>query len=153
MQEGDDFIIVTVWVDDLLLFVTMNKLIERTKTSLEAEWELTDLGEPVKIVGIEIALGDCSVTISQCQYLESILQKEGMDRANPVGMLLEHNTKFEPNPDGNVGSRSNSYARLMGELQFIANATRPDIAYTVSKLSSYTANPSIQHMTMLKRVL
>ena len=153
MQEGNDFIIVTVWVDDLLLFVTMNKLIERTKTSLEAEWELTDLGEPVKIVGIEIALGDCSVTISQCQYLESILQKEGMDRANPVGMLLEHNTKFEPNPDGNVGSRSNSYARLMGELQFIANATRPDIAYAVSKLSSYTANPSMQHVTMLKRVL
>jgi len=76
-----------------------------------------------------------------------------MDRANPVGMPLEHNTKFKPNLDGNVGSRSNSYARLMGELQFIANATRPDIAYTVSKLSSYTANPSIQHMTMLKRVL
>ena len=68
-------------------------------------------------------------------------------------MLLEHNAKFEPNPDGNVGSRSNSYTQLMGELQFIANATRPDIAYMVSKLLSYTANPSMQHVTMLKRVL
>ena len=76
-----------------------------------------------------------------------------MDRANPIGMLLEHNAKFELNPDGNVGNRSNSYARLMGELQFIANAMRLDIAYVVSKLSSYTANPSMQHVTMLKRVL
>ena len=41
----------------------------------------------------------------------------------------------------------------MGKLQFIANAMRPDIAYAVSKLSSYTANPSMQHVTMLKRVL
>ena len=41
----------------------------------------------------------------------------------------------------------------MGELQFIANATRPDIAYTVSKLLSYIVNPSMQHVTMLKRVL
>jgi len=53
-------------VDDLLLFATTNKLIEKTKTNLEAEWELTDLGEPVKIIGIEIALGDRSIMISQC---------------------------------------------------------------------------------------
>jgi len=136
-----------------LLFATADGLIERTKAILEAEWELTDLGEPMKIVGIEIALGDRSVMISQHHYLESILQKEGMDQANPVGMLLEHNAKFEPNPDGNVGNHSNLYTRLMGELQFIANATRLDIAYVVSKLLSYTANPSMQHVTMLKRVL
>jgi hypothetical protein len=56
-----------------------NKLIEQTKAILEAEWELTNLGEPVKIIRIEIALGDHSMMISQCCYLESILQKEGMD--------------------------------------------------------------------------
>jgi len=63
--EGDQFVIVTIWVDDLLLFATTNKLIERMKTNLEAEWELTNLGEPVKIIGIEIALGDRSITILQ----------------------------------------------------------------------------------------
>ena len=66
LHEGDHFIIVTIWVDDLLLFATAKELIEWTKAGLEAEWELTDLGEPVKIVGIEITLGDCSVMISQC---------------------------------------------------------------------------------------
>ena len=153
LWEDDDFVIVTIWVDDLLLFATIDELIERTKAVLEAEWELTNLGEPVKIVRIEIALGDRSVTISQCCYPESILQKEGMDRANPISMPLEHNAKFELNLDRNAGNHSNLYARLMGELQFIANAIRPDIAYAVSKLSSYTANPSMQHVTMLKRVL
>jgi hypothetical protein len=41
LREGDDFVIVTVWVDDLLLFATTKELIERTKAGLEAEWELT----------------------------------------------------------------------------------------------------------------
>jgi len=63
--EGDQFVIVTIWVDDLLLFATTNELIEQMKTNLEAEWELTNLGEPVKIIGIEIALGDRSITILQ----------------------------------------------------------------------------------------
>lgn len=105
------------------------------------------MGEPVKIVGIEIALSDRSVTISQRRYLESILQKEHMDKANAVGMPLDPNVVLEPNPDGSAGDRSNSYARLIGELQFIANATRPDIAHAISRLSSYTANPTMQHVT------
>jgi len=141
--QGEDFIIITIWVDDLLLFGTLDELIKQTVAQLKAEWEITDLGEPVKIVGIEIALGDHSVTISQRQYLESILRKEHMDMANPVGMPLDPNIVLEPNLDGNTGDRSNSYARLIGKLQFIANATRPDIAYAISRLSSYTANPML----------
>ena len=153
MCRDDHFVIVTIWVDNLLLFATLESLIEQTKANLEAEWELTDLGELVKIVGIEIALRDCSVMISQQRYLESILCKEGMDNANTIGMSLDPNVMLEPNPDGDVSNRSNSYARLIGELQFLANATRPDIAYAISQLSSYTANPTMQHVTALKHVL
>jgi hypothetical protein len=153
LRQGEDFVIITIWVDDLLLFRTLDELIEQTVAQLNAEWEITDLGEPVKIVGIKIALGDHSITISQRRYLELILRKEHMDMANPVGMPLDPNVVLEPNPDGNTGDRSNLYARLIGELQFIANATRPDIAYAISRLSSYTANPTLQHVSALKRVL
>jgi hypothetical protein len=110
--KGNDFVIVTVWVDDLLLFVMLNHLIEHTKVGLEAEWELTNLGEPVKIIGIEIELGDHFAMISQCRYLKNILQKEGMEKANPVGTPLDPGITLEPNPDRNVGDWSNSYARF-----------------------------------------
>jgi len=33
------------------------------------------------------------------------------------------------------------------------NATRPNIAYTVNRLASYTANLSLQHVGVLKRIL
>jgi hypothetical protein len=146
-SDVDPVTIITIWVDNLLLFAMLESLIEQTKANLEAEWELTDLGKLVKIVGIEIALHDHSVTISQWRYLESILYKEGMDNANTVGMPLDPKVVLEPNPDGDVGDQSNLYARLIGKLQFLANATGPDIMYAINQLLSYTANPMMQHIT------
>jgi hypothetical protein len=43
--------------------------------------------------------------------------------------------------------------RLLGELQFIVNAMRPNIAYAVNRLVSYTTNPSLQHVGVLKHIL
>ena len=76
-----------------------------------------------------------------------------MAEANPVGMPLDPNNKIEPNPVPNEPNRSNSYAKLLGELQYVANATRPDISYAVNKLAAYTANPSLLHYGILKRIL
>jgi hypothetical protein len=114
---------------------------------------MTDLGEPSKIVGIEITRDDHSITISQKLFVESILKREGLDRANQVGTPLDPNVPLEPNPERNKGDRSNAFAQLLHALQFVANATRPDIAYAVNKLASYTANPTLQHVTALKRIL
>jgi hypothetical protein len=152
-REGEGFAIITVWVDDLLLFATSDALMEKMKANINAEWETTDLGEPSKIIGIEITRFAHSISIGQKKYVEEILKHEGMDRANPVAMPLDPGISILPNPDGNEGSRSNSYTQLLGELQFLANATCPDISYAVSWLASYTANPSMQHMGMLKRIL
>ncbi len=153
IRRRKDLAIMTVWVDDLLLFASAEEAMTDMKSDIRSEWEVTDLGEPAKIVGIEITRKERSITISQERYIETILESEGMQRANPVAMPLDPNETLVPNPDGNEGSRSNSYARLLGELQFLANATRPDIAYAVNRLASYTANPSMQHTSALKRIL
>ena len=39
------------------------------------------------------------------------------------------------------------------ELQFLVNATQPDIAYAVNCLAAYSANSTLQHMSALKRIL
>jgi hypothetical protein len=52
--------------------------------------------------------------------------------ANPMAMPMDPNMKVEPNLEGNEGSQSNAYARLLGELQFLANATRPNIGFAVN---------------------
>jgi hypothetical protein len=145
--------IITVWVDNLLLFATTDTSMQIMKQDIRSQWETTDLGEPTKIVGIEITLRDRTVMISQQQYIENILKKEGLERANSVSTPLDQNVPIEPNPEGNEGNRSNAYASLLGELQFLANTSRPDITFVVNRLAAYTANPSLQHTSALKRVL
>jgi Reverse transcriptase (RNA-dependent DNA polymerase) len=152
-ERNDELVIITVWVDDLLIFGTSNKIIEQTKSDLRTQWEVTDLGEPTKIVGIEITRTENCIKISQRMYVEAILKREGLSNVNSVATLMDINIKLEPNPEENEGNRSNSFAKLLGELQFLANGTRPDIAFTVNRLAAYTANPSIQHHTALKRIL
>jgi len=60
------------------------------------------------------------------------LLRENLGRINSVSMPLDPNITLVPNPEGNNGNRSNLFASLLGELQYIANATCLDIAYAVN---------------------
>ena len=69
--------IITVWVDDLLLFATNDDLMKKMKEEIQSEWEVTDLGEPAKIIGIEIKRNNNSITITQEKYIDTILKHIG----------------------------------------------------------------------------
>lgn len=45
------------------------------------------------------------------------------------------------------------YSRIIGSLMYLTNCTRPDIAYSVSRLSRYTSNPGDDHWKAIVRVL
>ena len=152
-RDADGISILTVWVDDLLLFASSEQLMKRMKEDIGSQWEATDMGDPTKIVGIEITQTCDSIMITQQKYIEAILKREHMEEANPVSTPLDKSIKIGPNPEGNKGDRSNCFAKLLGELQFLANATRPDMAHTINRLAAYTANPSLQHIGALKCVL
>ena len=82
--DGEDVVILTVWVDDILLFSSSDELIEQTISDIRSIWEVTILGEPTKIVGIEITQTDDSITISQKMYIQSILECEGYSGSNTI---------------------------------------------------------------------
>ncbi len=90
--------------------MTSEKLMATMKNDLHSEWEVTDMGEPAKIVGIEITWRENSITIMQTKYIEAILEREGMRCANPVAMPMDPGIILVLNPDGNIGDRSNSFA-------------------------------------------
>ena len=92
-------------------------------------------------------------SLTESVYVESILECKGLSEINSVATPLDPNIKLVLNPDGNKGNQSNSFMRLLRELQFLANSTWPDIAFAVNWLASYTVNPSLQHVTALKWIL
>jgi len=154
-NSADGSEIITVWVDDLLLFAKTSSLMNGLKKELNTILDVTDLGEPKKIVGIEITRDrpNRSIQISQSKYIESILAKQGLQTCNAVGMPLDPAIILKKEDSDPNSNRDNRYGSLIGSLMYLAVATQPDIAYSIQRLSSFTANPGMKHWIAAKRVL
>lgn len=49
--------------------------------------------------------------------------------------------------------KNKPYRELVGSLIYLANATRPDIAYVANVLSRFYSNPQKKHWIAAKRVI
>ena len=99
--DGDEFAIITVRVDNLMLFASSDKMMNHMKNAIKSEWEATDLGQPSKIIGIEITFTDDAIIISQQKYIKNLLKKEEMANANSVAMPMDPHIQLIPNPEDN----------------------------------------------------
>ena len=147
--------IITVWVDDLLLFMMTQGLMTSLKLQLQSMFEVTDLGDPKKIVGIEIMRDRAKGTlfIGQTRYIDSILRAQGLEGANSVKTPADTKVQMFPDQDREEECNQNRYASLIRSLMYAAVATRPDIAFAVNRLASFTSNPDLRHWTAAKRIL
>ena len=80
----------------------------------------------------------------------------GLDK--PFSYILDakfHTLWFKVNLVRNTGRAvaQHEYSQLIGCLMYTMTCTRPDIAYAVGRLSSYTSNPNNMHWHAVKRVL
>jgi len=78
-QRASNLEIITVWVDNLLIFTNLDLIIESLKIESHSIFDIMDIEEPMKIIGIKVTMSKNSITILQSKYVESILKCEGMD--------------------------------------------------------------------------
>ena len=74
-----------------------------------------------------------------------------MQDAKPVSTPLASSSSLTLN-DGTAPVDSTPYRQLTGALQYLA-LTRPDIAYSVNRLSQFMQSPTVTHWASLKRIL
>ena len=94
-----------------------------------------------------------TLKICQTQYIENILRKYKLYDANSVGMPLDPHHKLESTNQPPGQNYDPNYGSLIGSLMYAAVATRPDLAYCVQRLSSFTHHPNLDHWMAAKRVL
>ena len=103
---------------------------------------------------------DHLITISQTHYINSLLEKFGLENVNPLSTPLNPNVDLDRNKNSegidNKGEQdprgSFNYATLIGSLMHLALGTRPDISYAVNRLAQFTQNPKPTHWTTVKRI-
>ena len=109
---------------------------------------MKDMGEASMILGIKLTQSTDGITLSQSHYIEkSILEKYGYSNCpyDPKVALVKNSS--------GVPVSQLRYSQIIGSLQYLANCTRPDISYSVSKLARYTSCPNRTHWDALDRVL
>lgn len=159
-KEAEEMIMIVVYVDDLLISSGSVTLLDQTKRSLGKEFDIRDLGEVSNILGINVKREDATggIEMSQRTYIERLLEKYGMSEAKPVGTPMDVNRLVTKNDSPKTAveieeMKRKPYRELIGALIHLANATRPDIAFSVSVLSRFCSNPGNAHWIAAKRIL
>lgn len=96
-----------------------------------------------------------TLTLSQKGYLQKVLQDAGMAEAKPNTLPMDPKVHPEPAPASYLAAPEFriSYQSKVGSLMYAMLATRPDIAFAVSVVSRYSANPTPAHLTIVHGIL
>ena len=153
------FAIITVYVDDLNLVGTPEELTKTTEY-LKKEFEMKDLGKTKFCIGLQIEHFPNGVLVHQSTYIKKILKRFNMDKAHPlrspmvVRSLDVKNDPFRPCEKGEelLGPEV-PYLSAIGALMYLANCTRPDIAFPVNLLARYSSAPTRRHWKGIQHIL
>ena len=91
-------------------------------------------------------------TISQVQYCKNILDKFNFINIKPKSTPMENKLNIEPvDTDVNYNLTKN-FQEMIGSLLYLMIHTRPDISFSVTKLSQYNKNANETLLQYAKRV-
>lgn len=96
-----NFVILSIHVDDILLFSNNVDMLNEEKLSLGTRFKIEDLGEVNYVLGMLVKRDRKSrtLTISQPKYLEGILKRFNMEHCKPVSTPMEQGRQFHELPE------------------------------------------------------
>ncbi|WCJ38518.1 Retrovirus-related Pol polyprotein from transposon RE1 [Euphorbia peplus] len=157
-RYGSQFVIIVVYVEDLNIIGTSTELIKAVDY-LKKEFEMKDLGKTKFCLGLQIEQLKDVIFIHQSSYIEKILKRFYMDQAHPlstpmvVRSLDVDKDPFRPRTDDEeLFGPEVPYLSAIGALMYLANNTRPDIAFAVNLLARFSSCPTRRHWNGIKHL-
>jgi hypothetical protein len=155
-----DFIILLLYVDDMLIVGMNSSRIDRLKKQLSQSFAMKDLGPAKQILGVRIQRSrkDKKLFISQEQYIEKVLERFNMNNAkvvrSPLATHFKLSTKQSPSTDEEKEDMERiPYASAVGSLMYAMVCTRPDIAHAVGVVSRFLSDPGREHWNAVKWIM
>ncbi|CAM8905440.1 unnamed protein product [Rhodiola kirilowii] len=146
-----EFLIILVYVDEVVITGTSSTLIELVKRFIYDKFQIKDLGLLKYFLGLESARSTAGIFLNQCKYVFDMLDEYQFSDSKPVKTPIE--TKQ------NLGLLSapllldaSVYRRLVGRLIYLI-ITWLDLAFPVHVLSQFMQSPTEDHLRAAYRVL
>uniref|UniRef100_A0A2N9F894 Reverse transcriptase Ty1/copia-type domain-containing protein n=1 Tax=Fagus sylvatica TaxID=28930 RepID=A0A2N9F894_FAGSY len=141
---------ILIYVDDIIITSSSSLAIDNLLSSLQHDFAVKNLGSLHYFLGIEVIRNTAGILLSQKRYILDILTRTHMLEAKPVSSPMASSTSLsahegEPFPDQTL------FRSTVGALQYLS-LTRPDIAFTVNKLSQFMHKPTLLHWQSVKHL-
>jgi len=154
------YIILLLYVDDMLVAGSDIDEIKNLKTQLSKEFDMKDLGPAKKILGMQITRDKQKgvLQLSRAEYINRVLQRFNMGDAKPVSTPLASHFRLsrEQSPQTEEEKELMAkipYASAIGILMYAMVCTRPDISHAVVVVSRFMSNPGKAHWEAVKWIL
>ena len=156
----DDFIILLLYVDDMLIIGKNVSRIKELKKQLSRSFAMKDLGPAKRILGIRIFRDRAKkkLSLSQEQYIEKVLERFNMSKAKVVSPPLAMHFKLDAHQSPSTDEEKEEmrrvpYSSAVRSLMYAMVCTRPDIAHAVGVVSRHMSNPAKEHWNAVKWIL
>jgi hypothetical protein len=151
-KDYKEIIIAIVYVDDAMFFGKNKAQVDFKKKLFMNKWECRDLGEVKEFLCMRITCKGWDIHLDQCAYLDKVLEHFSMTNAKVTPTPLLSNWV----PVAAKGKASTALLKnfqcIIGSLLYLMIGTCPDIAFAVTKLAQFSANPSEEHFEQAKYI-
>lgn len=150
-KDGEDYLIVAIYVDDILVTGNSVQMIDRFKREMNQKFDMTDMGKLKYYLGMEVEQEKGCIKLKQTGYAKKLIEKAGMKGCNPTKYPMDPKELIDKD-EGGKAVNVTEYKSMIGGLRYLVH-TRPDIAYSVGIASRYMECPTVKHRNMVKRIL
>ena len=152
-EHAGKVIYIGVYVDNIVLAGSNNEEIRVVKDALANKFIINNICIS-EVLGMEIVkVNSKEIWIGQPKYAKALLRKFGIEQSKPFNTPIDPSLKVLKGAEDDKAVDPKKYQSAIGSLQYLSDGTRLDIAYAVSSLSRFTAKPTKQHWSALKRIL
>ncbi|CAI7794303.1 unnamed protein product [Closterium sp. NIES-54] len=153
LTKGDDYILLIVYVDDLLYIGSTDNVTTWFEGELRKDLTPTVSSTVTRYLGLNIQEGESAIHLNAAKYADTIAKRFALTPTTistpyryTAGSHKEDSTPLKP-------TRIRDYQRKLGCLLFAAVTCRPDLSYSASQLATYLKRREAEHMTELDRAL
>ncbi|XP_031282938.1 uncharacterized protein LOC116141598 [Pistacia vera] len=150
-NAGSVVVYLLVYVDDILITENAPDLITKVIQDLNSQFALKVMGPVHFFLRFEVKRNASGLLLTQSKYAQDLLEKANMAGCNPGSTPMTVGTKLSKE-EGELFDQPTFYRSIIGGLQYLT-LSRPDLAFTVNKLSQFLQHPTIAHWVACKRVL
>ncbi|KAK3036321.1 hypothetical protein RJ639_031728 [Escallonia herrerae] len=157
---GEEFIILTLYVDDMLVASSSMSWINELKKKLASTFSMKDWGEAKQLFGMRITRDrkKKKLWLSQEEYIDKVLRRFNLHAFKPVTTPLAAHFKLSKelspkNREDEEYMAQVPYTSVVGSLMYAMISTRPDIAHAVGVMSEFMTNPGKEHWQAVKWIL